>query len=240
MKPVGYICEPCEILTVELIQRIEEAHEKFKIVGIGIHSDNFFVALNGRKPIKKYADRAKLVSALKGVDFVFELDESTDLDSELNICSSSSTGIVLNKPYHVGYAPGTYDLFHEGHLEHLTEAKMLCDILVVGVNGDSIIWDYKKKHARMHEEERSKIVRNLGFVDYVFVVEKMQKSTEVQKAAEICGAPVDVLIYGSDLRYVDTKNDTNLPVIFTERDPEVMKHRSSTFYRKAIEKLSLK
>ena len=122
-KPVWYICELCEILTVELIQRIEEAHEKFKIVGIGIYSDNLFVALNGRKPIKKYADRAKLVSALKGVDFVFELDESTDLDSELNICSDSSTGISLNKPYHVGYAPGTYNLFHEGHLEHLTEAK---------------------------------------------------------------------------------------------------------------------
>ena len=38
-KPVGYICEPCEILTIELIQRIEEAHKEFKVVGVGIYSD---------------------------------------------------------------------------------------------------------------------------------------------------------------------------------------------------------
>ena len=27
--------------------------------------------------------------------------------------------IKAKKKYHVGYAPGTYDLLHEGHMEHL-------------------------------------------------------------------------------------------------------------------------
>ena len=34
---------------------------------------------------------------------------------------------------------GTYDLFHQGHLEHLTEAFSKCEILVVGINDDELV-----------------------------------------------------------------------------------------------------
>ena len=238
-KPVGYICEPCEILTIELIQRIEEAHENFQVFGVGVYSDKFFLELNGRQPIKSYTDRAKLVSALKGVDFVFELDENTDIDPELNFCDSS-TVVELDKPYHVGYAPGTYDLFHEGHLEHLTDVKSLCDILVVGVNSDDLVWENKHKKVAIHQNERAEIVRNLDFVDYVFIVEDNLKSLQLEECYKLCQKEVDVIFMGSDLKDSNAHNDTNVPILFTERDPVLMQRRSSTFYRKAIEKLSKK
>ena len=149
-KAIGYICAPCEFITVELIQRIEEAHKKFKVVGVGIHSDNFFLQQNGRKPIKKYEDRSNLVKALKGVDFVFELDSENDIDiSDLPI--DTTTSIDFPKQYRVAYAPGTYDLFHEGHLEHLKEVRTLCEILIVGVNSDEVVWKNKAKRTKISE-----------------------------------------------------------------------------------------
>lgn len=116
-KPVGYICEPCEFITLELIHRIEEAHKKFKSVGIGIHSDDFFVELNGRNPIKSY---------------------------------------------------------------------------------------------------------------------------EIKKCTDLAMEPVDVIFFGSDLRNVDVHNDTKIPILFTERDPILMKQRSSSYYRQILEELKSK
>lgn len=235
-KAIGYICAPCEFITVELIQRIEEAHKKFKVVGVGVHSDNFFLQQNGRKPIKKYEDRSNLVKALKGVDFVFELDSENDIDiSDLPI--DTTTSIDFPKQYRVAYAPGTYDLFHEGHLEHLKEVRTLCEILIVGVNSDEVVWKNKAKKTKISEKHRLNIISNLDFVDYSFIIEKNLKSYEVQRCTELCGLPVDVIFFGSDIRNVDIHNDTNVPILFTERDPVLMKMRSSTYYRKVLEEL---
>lgn len=239
-KPVGYICEPCEFLTIELIQRIEDAHKEFKTVGVGIHSDDFFVELNGRNPIKTYEDRASLVSALKGVDFIFELTSKEDLDSSNITYTSVVSSVELPKPYHVAYAPGTYDLFHEGHMSHLKEVKSLCDILVVGVNSDSLVWDNKKKKTKVKENERLDVVKNLDFVDYVFLIEKNQKSYEIKCCTDLVNEPVDVIFFGSDLRNADVHNDTKIPILFTERDPILMKRRSSSYYRQVLEELKSK
>lgn len=239
-KPVGYICEPCEFITIELIHRIDEAHKEFKSVGIGIHSDDFFVELNGRNPIKSYDDRVSLVSALKCVDFIFELTSKEDMDSSEITYTSTVSSAELPKPYHVAYAPGTYDLFHEGHLSHLKEVKNLCDILVVGINSDSVVWNNKKKKTKMKESERLDIITNLDFVDYAFIIKKNQKSYEIQKCTDLVNEPVDFIFFGYDLRNADVHNDTKIPILFTERDPVLMKQRSSSYYRQVLEELKSK
>lgn len=45
--------------------------------------------------------------------------------------------------YKIGYTQGTFDLFHIGHLNVINQAKELCDYLIVGVNSDHLVNEYK-------------------------------------------------------------------------------------------------
>lgn len=239
MKTVGYLCEPCEFITVELIQKIEEYRKEYQVIGIAIHSDKLFFELNGRKPIKSYEDRAQLAKAFRGVDFVFELNSESDINCQLalNYDGLSSTTVDLEKPHHIIYAPGTYDLFHEGHMAHLNEVKTLCDILVVGVNSDELVYLNKGKIPKLDENARLSIISNLEIIDYSFILTSNLKSLANKWCKENIGEPIDAIFLGSDLRGQDLSNDTNIPVFFTERDPYLMERRSSTYYRQVLSEL---
>lgn len=65
----------------------------------------------------------------------------------------------------VGYTQGTFDLFHIGHLNLLKEAKKQCDYLIVGVNSDKLVEDYKNKKPIISEDDRIAIVESLKMVD---------------------------------------------------------------------------
>lgn len=67
----------------------------------------------------------------------------------------------------VGYAAGTFDMFHIGHLNVLRRARMRCGRLVVGVSTDSLVMDYKGKHPVVPLEERLEIVSSIKYVDEV-------------------------------------------------------------------------
>ena len=82
MKPVGYICNACELLTVEILQEIEKARKEYQKVGVGIHSDAYFLQTYGRNPIKPFEEREKLIKALNGVDFTFVLNSEDDVFSD--------------------------------------------------------------------------------------------------------------------------------------------------------------
>lgn len=237
---IGCIYEPFEFITVELIKKIDETRKEYKVVGVGIPTDAYFYMRYSRKPIKPYSDRSQLAKALKGVDFVFPVDSETDLTSEIVFDGTEMTTVEIPKPYKVAYAPGTYDLLHEGHLAHLTEVKSLCDILIVGVNSDKLVYENKRKKTKMSQEDRLNIVKNLEFVDYVFMVETNLKSRANKWSLENVGLPIDVIFLGSDLRGQNLYNDTKIPILFTERDPVLMRRRSSSFYRQVLEGLKNK
>lgn len=240
MKPVGYICNACELLTVEILQEIEKARKEYQKVGVGIHSDAYFLQTYGRNPIKPFEEREKLIKALNGVDFTFVLNLEDDVFSDTISKSATLDDDFEVKKYHVGYAPGTYDLFHEGHLEHLMEVKSLCDILMVGVNSDDLVWKNKQKKTKLPEKDRINVVNNLKFVDYVYLVTTNQKSIANDWAKENIGCPIDVIFVGSDLKSQDFQNIENIPIIFTERDPVLMAKRSSSYYRNLLNKLQKK
>lgn len=98
----------------------------------------------------------------------------------------------MAKPYHIGYTQGVYDMFHIGHLNLLMHAKEMCDILLVGVNADALVQEYKHKSPIIGEEERRRIVEAIRYVDGAFIVRSLDKVATHKEH------PFDAIFIGSD------------------------------------------
>jgi len=72
-----------------------------------------------------------------------------------------------------GYLPGVFDLFHVGHLNILRRAKEQCEYLIVGINSDELVKEYKQKTTIIPFEERIQIVQAIKYVDEVFLKETL-------------------------------------------------------------------
>lgn len=75
----------------------------------------------------------------------------------------------------IGFTAGTFDMFHIGHLNLLKNAKSRCDYLIVGVNSDQLVEEYKHKKAVVPLEERMEIIRALRCVDEVMRIDSLDK-----------------------------------------------------------------
>ncbi len=69
------------------------------------------------------------------------------------------------------YIAGCWDLCHEGHINILTKARNLGDFLVVAVNSDEFVRDYKKIEMAENENVRLNNIRDLGLADLCFILE---------------------------------------------------------------------
>jgi rfaE bifunctional protein nucleotidyltransferase chain/domain len=68
----------------------------------------------------------------------------------------------------VVFTNGVFDLVHAGHVDYLTKAKSLGDILIVGMNTDASVRRIKgEKRPILDQHERAFIISNLKAVDYV-------------------------------------------------------------------------
>lgn len=79
------------------------------------------------------------------------------------------------KKYKRGYTQGVYDMFHVGHLNLINNAKAQCDFLIVGVNADELVWEYKQKHPVISENDRKYIVENIKAVDEAVITHTLDK-----------------------------------------------------------------
>ena len=75
----------------------------------------------------------------------------------------------------VGFTAGTFDMFHIGHLNLLKNARSQCDYLIVGVNSDALVQEYKGKKAIVPLEERMEIIRAIKYVDEVMQIDSLDK-----------------------------------------------------------------
>ena len=85
------------------------------------------------------------------------------------------------KKYKIGYNQGTYDMLHIGHLNLLRQAKEQCERLIVGINSDKLVQEYKSKTPVVNEYDRMEIVKELRCVDGVLLCETLKKTTMWQK-----------------------------------------------------------
>ena len=85
------------------------------------------------------------------------------------------------KKYKIGYTQGTFDMFHLGHLNLLHQASEQCDCLIVGVNSDQLVYQYKHKHPVVNEHNRMAIVSELRCVEEVVLCNTLSKTDAWQK-----------------------------------------------------------
>ncbi len=70
----------------------------------------------------------------------------------------------------IGLCVGGYDLIHPGHMKHLSSAKSLCDILIVGITVDEFNAQRKGKGRPIYSNNlRAYSVSQLASVDFVFL-----------------------------------------------------------------------
>ena len=109
------------------------------------------------------------------------------------------------KKYKIGYTQGTFDMFHIGHLNLLHQAKELCEELIVGVNTDLLVSDYKHKQPVVSEHDRAAIIGELRCVDRVVLCDTLSKKDAWQRLH------FDAVFIGSDwkgnARWQQTERD---------------------------------
>ena len=137
------------------------------------------------------------------------------------------------KKYKIGYTQGVFDMFHVGHLNLLNNAKKLCEYLIVGVNTDKLVKEYKNKDTIISEKDRVKIVESIRTVDKVILIDTLNKGEVLKKNK------FDVIFIGSDWkndpRWLKTKNDmkkVGIDVVFLPYTKEI----SSTKLREVLMK----
>lgn len=88
---------------------------------------------------------------------------------------------------------GTFDVFHVGHVNILERAASLGDYLIVGVSSDELNYSKKQRYPIYSQEDRTKIISSLKFVNEVFIEESLEKKLEYIKTYN-----ADILVMGDD------------------------------------------
>ncbi len=98
---------------------------------------------------------------------------------------------------------GSYDILHAGHVASLEEAKEQGDILIVGVNSDASVKQYKSADRPIvGERERARLLAGLACVDAVFLFDEVNPIAflkKIQPDVHTNGAD-----YGEDCVEADT------------------------------------
>ena len=97
------------------------------------------------------------------------------------------------------FTNGVFDILHRGHIDYLSKAADLGDVLIVGLNTDSSVKRLGKGDSRpiQDEESRAVILASIGFVDFVVLFDE-DTPYDLIKFVE-----PDVLVKGADYKPED-------------------------------------
>ncbi|HRY31437.1 MAG TPA: D-glycero-beta-D-manno-heptose 1-phosphate adenylyltransferase [Bacteroidales bacterium] len=93
------------------------------------------------------------------------------------------------------FTNGCFDLIHPGHIDYLSRAAALGDILVIGLNSDASVRRLKGSHRPiMPEQARAMVLAAIHFVNAVVLFDE---DTPYRLIAEV---KPDILVKGGDYR----------------------------------------
>lgn len=98
----------------------------------------------------------------------------------------------------VVFTNGCFDLVHQGHIDYLSKARNLGDVLVVGLNTDASVRRLKGPRRPINDQQsRALLLASMVFVDYVVFFDD-DTPYQLIKAVQ-----PDILVKGSDYRPED-------------------------------------
>ncbi len=93
------------------------------------------------------------------------------------------------------FTNGVFDILHYGHIDYLTKARKLGDIMIVGLNTDSSVRRFKAKGRPIqNERDRARILAALKPVDYVILFGETTPERLIRLVRP------DVLVKGADYK----------------------------------------
>lgn len=124
------------------------------------------------------------------------------------------------KDYKIVFTNGCFDILHRGHIEYLSQAADLGDILIVGVNSDTSVKKLNKGANRpiQNENDRALILSSIQFIEALIIFEE-DTPYELIKSFQ-----PDVLVKGGDWKeqeivgadIVKAKGGTVISIPFVE------------------------
>ena len=91
------------------------------------------------------------------------------------------------------FTNGCFDIIHSGHIQYLTEAKALGDILIIGLNSDCSIKKLKgPDRPIIDENNRALVLSALEIVDFVVIFDEETPYNLIKKIKP------DILVKGGD------------------------------------------
>ena len=96
------------------------------------------------------------------------------------------------------FTNGCFDILHFGHIDYLSKARQMGDILVIGLNSDSSVRRLKGKGRPINKEgDRAKVLSALSFVDYVAIFNEDTPDRLIRNIRP------DILVKGGDWQMKD-------------------------------------
>ncbi len=105
---------------------------------------------------------------------------------------------LRSKGKRIVFTNGCFDILHAGHVDYLSKARCLGDVLIVGLNSDSSVKKIKGKDRPINKEsDRAKVLSSLYFVDYITPFNETTPEDLIKKVRP------DILVKGSDWKIED-------------------------------------
>lgn len=119
----------------------------------------------------------------------------------------------------VGLTSGCFDLLHFYHLRYLERCKALCDILIVGVDSDLLVYSNKNKYPVIPEHHRLSMIDALKCVDVTFKMDSLKDLTNKFSLAN------KLFKNGNSIYGEEVKTSSNLELIIV---PDIEEVNSTT------------
>lgn len=91
------------------------------------------------------------------------------------------------------FTNGCFDILHVGHVDYLSNARKLGEVLVIGLNSDDSVRRLKGAGRPINKEkDRARVLSSLSFVDFIAIFDEDTPKKLIEKLSP------DVLVKGGD------------------------------------------